>query len=100
MLGDGLPGGNFHNDVLNAAPADDAGKQTLVEELKRRAKGSLTSRNYPEAIQLYSKGIEVFPTDAILHANRSMCHLGNKLKPPNLLTLSLSLSFCIGTSYG
>jgi tetratricopeptide (TPR) repeat protein len=46
-----------------------------VEELKNRAKGSVSSKNYPEAIQLYSKAIEVKPNDAILLSNRSMCYL-------------------------
>lgn len=46
-----------------------------MEEIKNRAKGSLTSKNYPEAIQLYSKGIEIKPNDSILFANRSMCFL-------------------------
>lgn len=52
----------------------------LVEELKSRAKGCITSRNFPVAVQLYSKAIEVAPTEdtagaAILRANRSMCYL-------------------------
>lgn len=47
----------------------------LVEELKNRARGSVSSKNYPEAIQLYSKAIEVKPNDAILLSNRSMCYL-------------------------
>lgn len=76
MFGDGLPGGSFHNDVLTAQPTDEAGRLTLLEEIKKRAKGSVGSRNYPEAVQLYSKGIELYPQDAVLHANRSMCHLG------------------------
>lgn len=47
----------------------------MVEEIKNRAKGSLTSKNYPEAIQLYSKAIEINGNDSILYANRSMCYL-------------------------
>jgi tetratricopeptide (TPR) repeat protein len=47
----------------------------LVEEIKNRAKGSLNTKNYPEAIQLYSKAIEIKPSDAILYSNRSMCYL-------------------------
>jgi hypothetical protein len=78
MFGDGLPGGGLHNDVLSAEPTDDTGKQTLLDELKRRAKGSLVAKNYPEAILLYGKAIELFPEDSILHANRSMCHLGKQ----------------------
>jgi tetratricopeptide (TPR) repeat protein len=74
MLGGGIAGG-FHGDVLNANPTDEEGKRRLVDEIKSRAKGSITSKNYPEAVQLYSKAIELFPQDAILHANRSMCYL-------------------------
>lgn len=58
-----------------------------MEEIKSRAKGCLAVKNYPEAIALYSKAIEVlggkFHNDdanksalAILHSNRSLCHLG------------------------
>jgi hypothetical protein len=69
--------GGYHSDVLNASvPEDEEGRARLVEELKSRAKGSVKSKNYPEAIQLYSKGIEILPDNAILFANRSMCHLG------------------------
>jgi tetratricopeptide (TPR) repeat protein len=35
----------------------------------------LNTKNYPEAIQLYSKAIEIKPSDAILYSNRSMCYL-------------------------
>ncbi|RYG96029.1 hypothetical protein EON65_55040 [archaeon] len=52
----------------------------LIEEIKNRAKGCITSKNYPEAVALYSKAIEVCPAPdtaakAILYANRSMCNL-------------------------
>jgi tetratricopeptide (TPR) repeat protein len=67
-----------HADVLSAEPEDEKSKQNLLDELKRRAKASLGCKNYPEAIQLYSKGLELFPSDAILYANRSMCHLNMK----------------------
>lgn len=73
MFGNSL--GSFHQDVLNAQPVDEQGILNLVEEIKNRAKGSLNSKNYPEAIQLYSKGIEVKPSDSILYSNRSMCYL-------------------------
>lgn len=51
-----------------------------MEELKNRARGAISSRNFPVAVQLYSKAIEVLPeTDAaglaILRSNRSMCYL-------------------------
>ncbi len=82
MFGDsGLPGG-FHNDVLQAQPADRDAKRSLADECKQRAKGSLGNKNYPEAITLYAKAIEVMDGEgqndyvAILHANTSMCQLG------------------------
>jgi tetratricopeptide (TPR) repeat protein len=68
--------GGPHSDVLNANPTDQAAKDRLVDEIKTRAKGSLTTKNYPEAVALYSKAIELRPDDAILFANRSMCQLG------------------------
>jgi tetratricopeptide (TPR) repeat protein len=46
----------------------------LIEEIKDRAKRSIGVKNYPEAIQLYSKAIELQPDDAILFSNRSMCY--------------------------
>lgn len=67
--------GNPHGDVLSASPADQESKDRLVEEIKTRAKGSLASKNYPEAVTLYSKAIEIRPDDAILYANRSMCQV-------------------------
>lgn len=74
MLGGGI-GGGFHQDVLSASPTDAEGRARLVEEIKSRAKGSITAKNYAEAVTLYSKAIEVLPEDAILRANRSMCYL-------------------------
>lgn len=54
-------------------------KDRLVAEIKNRAKGCISSRNFPEAVKLYSKAIENAEHDnegrAILHANRSMCYL-------------------------
>lgn len=48
--------------------------------MKSRAKGCIATRNYPAAIQLYTKALEVTSSDdasacSILHANRSMCHI-------------------------
>lgn len=74
MFGSGLPGG-IHNDVLNANPTEQAEKEKLVDEIKSRAKNSIKYGNFPEAIQLYTKAIELLPSNSILHANRSMCHL-------------------------
>ena len=76
----GNGGLSIHGDVLNASPEGEESKRGLVEELKRRAKSSMSNRNYPEAIALYTKAIEVCPTEdknalAILYANRSLANL-------------------------
>ena len=39
------------------------------------AKNSIKIGNFPEAVQLYTKAIELLPDNSILYANRSMCHL-------------------------
>jgi tetratricopeptide (TPR) repeat protein len=83
--------GSFHNDVLHAQPTDDASRWQLINEIKNRAKGSIGSRNFPEAITLYNKAIEICPVSeeasgdqnsskekAILFANRSMCWFSMK----------------------
>ena len=46
-----------HNDVLSATPDTPNGKTNLVEELKRRGRVCVGSRNYPEGKELYSKGV-------------------------------------------
>ena len=71
--------GGFHNDVLDAVPIDDESSLKLIEEIKNRAKGSISSQNYPVAITLYSKAIDICPPTskgarAILLSNRSLCH--------------------------
>lgn len=72
---------SIHSDVLSANPENNESKRDLVSEIKSRAKNVLGSKNYPEAIDLYSKGIEIIPEDdvvekSILYSNRSMCHSG------------------------
>lgn len=76
-----------HNDVLNATPSTDAEKRSLVEELKRRGRVSVTTQRYPDARDLYGKAIEVLSSLetenddiakkdlAILHSNRALCLL-------------------------
>jgi tetratricopeptide (TPR) repeat protein len=60
-------------------PVNDEQRLKLVEEIKTRAKACIGSRNYPEAVRLYSKAIELTSDDnaalAILFANRSMVNL-------------------------
>ena len=72
--------GSLHSDVLNANPSNINDKSRLIEELRSRAKSSISSKNFPEAIKLYEKGLEVsLDTDnngkAILHGNISMCYV-------------------------
>ena len=76
----GNGGLSIHGDVLNASPEGEESKRGLVEELKRRAKSSMSNRNFPEAVALYTKAIEVCPSEdknalAILYANRSLANL-------------------------
>lgn len=63
-------------------PTTQESKLKLVEEIKNRAKGCISSQNFPVAVQLYTKAIEVLAGGAettaalaILRANRSMCYL-------------------------
>lgn len=75
MIGGGFAG-SIHDDVYNANPSDDESKRRLMDEIKNRAKGSLSTRNFPEAVKLYTKGIElnIENANAILLSNRSMCY--------------------------
>ncbi|CAM9130071.1 unnamed protein product [Choristocarpus tenellus] len=75
MLGDQQRFG-MHGDVMSAKPTDDAGKASLVEEIKSRARGEFSSKNYPRAEMLYKRGLEVTPDDATLHSNLAAVHLG------------------------
>lgn len=62
-------------------PTTDESKLKLVEEIKNRAKGCISARSFPVAVQLYTKAIDVMSehsdhaAQAILRANRSMCYL-------------------------
>lgn len=69
------PFASLHRDVLDANPSDQAGKDTLLEEIKNRAKGAITNKQYPAADLLYTKAIELLPNDATLFGNRSMVRL-------------------------
>jgi len=69
------PFASLHRDVLDANPTDQAGKDKLLEELRDRAKGAITSKQYPAADLLYTKAIEIMSEDATLYGNRSMVKL-------------------------
>lgn len=71
--------GSFHSDLLDASPETNESKRHLVTEIKNRAKNVLATKNYPDAVELYTKAIEVIPEDdanekSILFSNRSMCY--------------------------
>ena len=79
------PGG-YNDDVLLAeVPATSDAKLKLVEEIKFRAKGVIASRNFPEAVKLYSKALDCAAESesdkvaAVLFANRSACYLNMNL---------------------
>lgn len=79
MIASSLPYQSIHNDVLSATPSSKEDVVKLIDEIKRRAKCSISSKNYPESIQLYTKAIEVSASDdvsgkSILHGNISMCY--------------------------
>lgn len=78
-----------HNDVLSASPSTTSEKLSLIEELKRRGRISVTSKRYPDAKDLYTKAIDTLLTItgnegdantinndiAVLYSNRSLCNL-------------------------
>eukprot|EP00979_Chaetoceros_neogracilis_P003466 scaffold598_cov207-Chaetoceros_neogracile.AAC.4 len=99
-----------HNDVLNATPETDAAKSSLVEELKRRGRVSVTTHRYPDAKDLYGKAIEVLSstetdgaaasnnTDmAILHSNRALCFL--QMNRPNDSYEDATSATCFDSTY-
>jgi tetratricopeptide (TPR) repeat protein len=99
-----------HNDVLNATPETSAAKSSLVEELKRRGRVSVTTHRYPDAKDLYGKAIEVLSstetdgaaasknTDlAILHSNRALCFL--QMNRPNDSYEDATSATCFDSTY-
>ena len=53
-----------HSDVLDAAvPADAAGKERLLTELKNRGKAAVTAGHWPDAQALYEKALQCCSTD-------------------------------------
>jgi len=46
-----------------------------AEQVKARANEFFKTERYPQAIELYSKAIELNPTNAVYYANRSIAHL-------------------------
>lgn len=75
-----------HNDVLNAKPETPAAVNSLLTELKSRGRSSVVSKRYEDAVQLYTKAIEIAPQNendgdeskrelSIFYSNRSLCQL-------------------------
>ena len=82
----GLGAPSAHSDVLSASPDNIDSKRALVEEIKRRGRASVGSKNYPDGDLLYGKGIEILSSIiadddnakkdlAILYSNRSLVRL-------------------------
>lgn len=67
---------NAHGDVLSAEPSNEESRIKLSEELRRRGNAAFKSKSFPEACLLYSRGLELCPTDAVLYANRSAARAG------------------------
>lgn len=69
----------YLSPFISTQPTDEDARVRLVEEVKNRAKACIAQRNFPEAVNLYTKGIELTSADeaaqAIIYANRSMCQL-------------------------
>ncbi|CAN0258089.1 unnamed protein product [Ectocarpus sp. 12 AP-2014] len=71
-----------HGDVMGASPSDEAGKTTLCDEIKSRARAEFARKNLPQAEMLYSKAVEIRPEDATLYSNLAAVRLGlNKPGP-------------------
>lgn len=71
-------GNSPHRDVLEAPiPVDGVSRLVLLQELKNRGKAAVQGTQYPDAIALYQKALEV-TTDgkeqSILESNLSLCH--------------------------
>jgi len=66
---------SMHNDVLEAPiPESEEGKESLLAELKNRAKGAVLTNTLPDALLLYEKAVKVKPNDATLYCNQSLVH--------------------------
>eukprot|EP00578_Thalassiosira_sp_NH16_P009794 CAMPEP_0181112564 /NCGR_PEP_ID=MMETSP1071-20121207/19882_1 /TAXON_ID=35127 /ORGANISM="Thalassiosira sp., Strain NH16" /LENGTH=453 /DNA_ID=CAMNT_0023196545 /DNA_START=45 /DNA_END=1406 /DNA_ORIENTATION=- len=55
----GCAGPSAHTDLLSATPDNLTSQRSLIEEIKRRGRACVISKNYPDADTLYGKGIDV-----------------------------------------
>jgi len=60
---------------MSAGEEPGADTVARAEEAKKRANEFFKNEKYPQAIELYSKAIELHPANAVYHANRSISHL-------------------------
>ncbi|CAL8081137.1 unnamed protein product [Orchesella dallaii] len=65
---------DIKNTQTQGGGGDDAPKKQASDEAKDQANAAFKKQDYPLAIDLYSKAIDIFPT-AVLYANRSIAHL-------------------------
>ena len=85
-------GPSAHSDILTATPDNIDSQRALVEEIKRRGRATVGSKNYPDADALYGKGIDILSSMikaskddgetqgykkevAVFHSNRSLVRL-------------------------
>jgi hypothetical protein len=71
--------GGLHSDIMNAEPESKDSATRLINEIKDRAKSSIKFKDYPSAVKLYDKAVEVSKVaeltaneHAIFFANKSM----------------------------
>uniref|UniRef100_A0A1A9WC09 protein-serine/threonine phosphatase n=1 Tax=Glossina brevipalpis TaxID=37001 RepID=A0A1A9WC09_9MUSC len=57
----------------NGCPQEE--KLALAEKCKNEGNDCLKSKDFTKAIQMYTKAIELMPSNAIFYANRSLAHL-------------------------
>jgi len=60
---------------MSAGEEPGADTVARAEEAKKRANEFFKNEKYPQAVELYSKAIELHPANAVYHANRSISHL-------------------------
>jgi tetratricopeptide (TPR) repeat protein len=51
---------------------------SAAEEFKNQGNEEFKKKNYPKAIELYSKAIQNYPTEPNFYGNRAACYLALK----------------------
>ena len=52
-----------------------------ADELKSKGNAAFSAQNYPEAIEWFTKAIEVDGNNHVLFSNRSACYAGLTVNP-------------------